>query len=129
MTPEADAALEARLAHRERELSLVLEIDRIRDENARDPRKMLSAIVETIFEALHADAGLLALIDEPSGIVWEAKVDPDAILPTLSENALYQVAQAAGWVREPGGTAPTGRQNHAYAPFCRLREVVIPGRT
>jgi class 3 adenylate cyclase/GTP-sensing pleiotropic transcriptional regulator CodY len=125
MTSEADAALEAQLAHRERELSLILEIDRIRDENARDPRKMLSAIVETIFEALHADAGLLALIDEPSSIVWEAKVDPDAILSTLSEDALYQVAQAAAALHtssalEPGQALRSNGIHHLLVAPLRI---------
>jgi adenylate cyclase len=125
MTPEANAALEAQLAHRDRELSLILEIDRIRDENARNPQKMLSAIVEAIFEALRADAGLLALIDGPSSVVWEAKVDPDSILPALPEDALYEVAQAATALHtsstlEPGQALRTNGIHHLLVAPLRI---------
>jgi adenylate cyclase len=107
MTPEAGATLEAQLARRERELSLVFEIDRIRDEHARDPQKMLAAITGTVAAALCANAGLLALVREPSEVTWAATADPDSILPTLPREALDQVAQAAASlltasVLEPG---------------------------
>jgi class 3 adenylate cyclase/GTP-sensing pleiotropic transcriptional regulator CodY len=88
-------ALVNQLGQCKRELVLVIEIDRIRDEIADDPQQMLISLTETITKALHADAGLLALTKGTSQATWAATIDPDSIIPSIDASALHQIAQAA----------------------------------
>lgn len=66
--------LEQKLAQKEKELGLILAIDRIRDVNI-EPRSMLSAIINVVVEELEADLGLVSLVDEGSGAVELKAID------------------------------------------------------
>jgi adenylate cyclase len=66
--------LEQKLAQKEKELELILVIDRIRDATV-EPHSMLSAIINVVVEELEADLGLVGLVDEGTGTVELKAVD------------------------------------------------------
>lgn len=95
MPSQTASDVETRLDQLERELSLVIEIDRLRDLHARAPEQMLAAITRAVTGALRADAGLLALSDGSRQTEWGARFDPEGLLLEVSQDALQQVAGAA----------------------------------
>ena len=95
MVSQSGSILEAQAAQCERELGLVLEMDRIRDRYTHDSDQMLAAMVEAVTEALGADVGLLTLVDETSNVILGARSDPKGILSSLAPDALQQIAGAA----------------------------------
>jgi adenylate cyclase len=69
--------LEQKLAQKERELEIILAIDRIRDATV-ESHSMLSAIIHVVAEELEAGLGLMSLVDEETGTV-ELKVIDDRV--------------------------------------------------
>ena len=125
MVPQASADPEAQLTQRERELSLVIEIDRIRDKDASNPQRMLVTITQTITQALRADAGVLALVSGISDVSWRTTADPDSILPSLDQDGLRQAAQAATALHtasalEPGDALRAGGIRHLLVTPLRV---------
>ena len=64
--------LEQKLAQKEKELELILAIDRIRDATT-GIGKMLSAIINVVVEELEAELGLVGLVlfSSPEGPLWK----------------------------------------------------------
>jgi class 3 adenylate cyclase/GTP-sensing pleiotropic transcriptional regulator CodY len=67
-------ALEQKLSQKEKELELILAVDRIRDITV-EPRSMLSAIINVVVEELEAGLGLVGWVDEESGAVELKAID------------------------------------------------------
>jgi len=86
---------ESKLVQRERELALVLEIDRIRDEFVDSSQQMLSAVLRAVAKSLGADLGLIVLVDDHLAFLEKVAFDPRATLPDLPQDSLDQVADAA----------------------------------
>ena len=66
--------LEQKLAQKEKELEIILAIDRIRDVTV-ESHSMLSAIINVVAEELEADLGLVSLVDEETGTVELKAID------------------------------------------------------
>jgi hypothetical protein len=79
----------------ERELALVLEIDRIRDEYASQPQSMLEQITAVAAKTLQADIGLLAVTKDDTELSLVAQIDPANILPSIPADALLDLAREA----------------------------------
>lgn len=120
MALDTDKIPDSPLEQCQHELALVLEIDRLRDRNARDPQAMLSAVTETATKALAADVGLLALLDKSSESIWYAQIDPTGMLPSLDPEALSQAVRAAAALHtasplDPGPALEAGGIRHLLA--------------
>jgi len=88
-------ALEQKLAQKEKELGLILAIDRIRDATT-DIGKMLSAITETMADSLEADLGLASLVDEETGMVeLQAVADRGGGFGRLGQELVQRVVEQA----------------------------------
>ena len=66
--------LEQKLAQKEKELEIILAIDRIRDVTV-ESHSMLSAIINVVAEELEAGLGLVSLVDEETGTVELKAID------------------------------------------------------
>ena len=66
--------LEQKLAQKEKELEIILAIDRIRDATV-ESHSMLSAIIHVVAEELEAGLGLVSLVDEETGTVELKAID------------------------------------------------------
>lgn len=87
--------LRQQLAQKERELEIILAIDRIRDLGA-DPQVMLTEIAHTVGQQLEADLCLLGLVDQVTGQLDLSAVEDRAnLFATLDEDAVRQVLEAA----------------------------------
>jgi len=86
---------ESKLAQRERELALVLEVDRIRDEFIDSPQQMLSAVLRAVAESLSADLGLIALVNDQLAFLQKIAFDPRSFLSHLPQESLDRVVDAA----------------------------------
>lgn len=84
-----------KIDQRERELALVLEIDRIRDKFVESPQQMLSAVLCAVTESQGADLGLIVLVDDYLASLGRLVFDPHAVLSHLPHEPLAQVADAA----------------------------------
>jgi len=86
-------ALKRKLAQREKELEIILAIDRIRD-GTRDMQGLLSSIVEIVTSYLDADLCLISLVGEESGEPELKMVDDRrGIFGQLSRDALRKAAE------------------------------------
>jgi len=86
-------ALKRKLAQREKELEIILAIDRIRD-GTRDMQGLLSSIVEIVTSYLDADLCLISLVGEESGEPELKMVDDRrGIFGQLSRDALQKAAE------------------------------------
>ena len=85
--------LKQKLAQKERELEIILAIDRIRD-GTTEMQKLLSSIVQVVTHYLDADLCLMNLVREESGEL-ELKVVDDrrGIFGQLSRDALWKAAE------------------------------------
>jgi class 3 adenylate cyclase len=108
-----DKAPEHRLALCERELALALEIDRLRDQIIDEPRSVLADIVQTVVQAVQADAGLLALSDDLPAAQWSAVSDPQGLIADLDRAALSRLVEAATALQGASGLEP-GRPLQAH---------------
>ena len=100
MTPKEGVTPEARLAQKERELSLVLEMDRIRDEHSRNPETLLVALTEMIVETLSAAAPVDLAAPQTPARPWPCVADSGAeprVVTSLA-SSLRQVP-SRGFVR------------------------------
>jgi class 3 adenylate cyclase len=81
--------LEQKLAQKEKELEIILAIDRIRDVTV-EPRSMLSAIINVVVEELEAGLGLVSLVDEETGAVELKAIDDRVGVFRRLERAVVQ---------------------------------------
>jgi adenylate cyclase len=88
-------ALRQQLTQKERELEIILAIDRIRDFSA-DPQTMLTEIAHTVGQQLKADLCLLGLVDQDTGQLTLSAVEDRAdLFAALDEGAVRQTLEAA----------------------------------
>ncbi|MBN1936889.1 MAG: GAF domain-containing protein [Anaerolineae bacterium] len=80
------------LAQCQRQLAMLINLDRIRDKTTDAPHKMLDAITHVITTALTADVGLLFLDGDPHP---KSVANPGNITSALDAQALAQIAQTA----------------------------------
>ena len=81
--------LEQKLAQKEKELELILAIDRIRDATT-GIGKMLSAIINVVVEELEAELGLVGLVDEEAETVELKAIDDRVGVFRRLESAVVQ---------------------------------------
>jgi len=94
MSQDELALLGEQLAQKERELEIILAIDRIRDLST-DPRAMLADIARTVGQQLEADLCLLGLVDRATGqLDFRAVQDQIGIFSALDKDAVQQLLQA-----------------------------------
>jgi len=74
MESEDRLTLEQKLAQKEKELEIILAIDRIRDATV-EPHSMLSAIINVVVGEMEADLGLVSWVDEETGALELKAVD------------------------------------------------------
>ncbi|TEU10670.1 MAG: GAF domain-containing protein [Anaerolineales bacterium] len=87
--------LEQKLAQKEKELELILAIDRIRDAIT-DIGEMLSAVVKTVADSLEADLGLASLVSEETGAVeLQAVADRSGVFGRLEREMVQQMVEQA----------------------------------
>lgn len=87
--------LRQQLTQKERELEIILAIDRIRDLGT-DPQAMLTEIARTVRQQLEADLCLLGLVDRVTGqLALSAIEDSAGLFAALDEDAVRQVLEAA----------------------------------
>jgi|GEM_PF-349501 len=91
------------LAQCQRQLALLIELDRIRDEIAQTPQAMLAAITRAVTTALQADIGLLFLDHE---LHPHCITDNTHLLATLAPQALARLAQTAAMLTTPSRLDP-----------------------
>jgi adenylate cyclase len=94
MTMKEDIeTLKRKLGQKEKELEIILAIDRIRD-GTTDMQQLLSSTVEIVTSYLDADLCLMSLVEEESGEL-ELKVvdDRQGIFGQLSQDALRKAAE------------------------------------
>ena len=85
--------LNKKLAQKEKELEIILAIDRIRD-GATGMRELLSSIVQVVTDYLDADLYLISLVREESGELELKMVDDrQGIFGQLSRDALRKAAE------------------------------------
>ncbi|HID65348.1 MAG TPA: GAF domain-containing protein [Anaerolineae bacterium] len=95
MEGEDRPTLEQKLAQKEKELELILAIDRICDATA-DVGEMLSAVVEVVAGSLEADLGLASLVNEETGAVELQAVDDRAgVSGRLGQELVQQMLERA----------------------------------
>jgi adenylate cyclase len=95
MSQDELAVLSEQLAQKERELEIILAIDRIRDLST-DPKAMLTEIAHAVGQHLDADLCLLGLVDRATGQLDIGAVqDRVGTFGTLDEAAVRQLMQAA----------------------------------
>ncbi len=105
-----------------RELDLVMAIDRVRDELARDPERMLKGVMERIAQALQAEVGMLILSDD-TGVRLGAVVDPGGVLSDAEPHEVEQIttsasaSEAAGLVDPPAAARARGVRYVLAAPL------------
>jgi adenylate cyclase len=94
MTMKEDAeALKRKLAQKERELEIILAIDRIRDDTM-DMQELLSSIVQVVTNYFDADLCLMSLVKEESGELELKMVDDrQGVFGQLSRDALRKAAE------------------------------------
>jgi adenylate cyclase len=86
--------LTARLAQKERELEIILALDRIRDLDA-DPQFILAEIARTVGQQLEADLCLLGLVDRATGkLSLSAVEDRTGLFASLDGDAVQQLLEA-----------------------------------
>jgi adenylate cyclase len=87
--------LEQKLAQKEKELGLILAIDRIRDATT-DIGEMLSAVVEAVANRLEVDLGLASLVNEETGAVeLQAVADRSGVFGQLEHEMVQQRVEQA----------------------------------
>jgi len=85
--------LKRKLGQKERELEIILAIDRIRD-GTTDMQQLLSSTVEIVTSYLDADLCLMSLVEEESGELELKMVDDrQGIFGQLSQDALRKAAE------------------------------------
>jgi len=85
--------LKGKLAQREKELEIILAIDRIRDSTT-DMQELLSSVIQVVTSHLDADLCLMSLVREESGELELKTVDDRrGIFGHLSRNALQKAAE------------------------------------
>lgn len=83
------------LTHKERKLTVILAIDRIRD-RATDPQSLLTQVTHTIGRELDADLCLLGLLDRTTGrLKLNAVEDRGGLFGSLDGSAVQEVLEAA----------------------------------
>ncbi len=88
-------AIRRQLTQKERELEIILAIDRVRDLST-DPRTMLTEIARTVGRQLEADLCLLGLVDQATGQLDLGAVEDAAnLFASLDEHAIRQALEAA----------------------------------
>jgi adenylate cyclase len=94
MTMKEDLeTLKRKLAQKEKELEIILAIDRIRD-GTTDMQELLSSIVQVVTDYLDADLCLMSLVKEESGELELKMVDDRrGIFGQLSRDALRKAAE------------------------------------
>lgn len=92
--------LRRKLAQKEKELEIILAIDRIRD-GTTDMRELLSSIAETVTSYLDTDLCLISLVGEESGELELKMVDDrGGIFGQLSQDALRKVAEQSTTIEQ-----------------------------
>jgi len=87
--------LRQQLTQKERELEIILAIDRIRDFSA-DPQAMLAQIARTVGQQLQADLCLLGVVDQATGqLALGAVEDRAGLFAALDRRAVQEMLEAA----------------------------------
>ena len=87
-----------------RQLDMIIEIDRLRDEIADDPQRLLEAITGALTRSLTANAGLLVLAEDKDTAT--VTIDPQAILHALDADALRQTIHSTSLLHTPSRLDP-----------------------
>jgi adenylate cyclase len=124
MTMKEDMeTLKRKLAQKEKELEIILAIDRIRD-GTTDMQELLSSIVQVVTDYLDADLCLMSLVKEKSGELELKMVDDRrGIFGQLSRDALRKAAERGTAIEqvsildEPFGLHQQGVNHLLAAPL------------
>jgi adenylate cyclase len=124
MTMKEDAeALKGKLAQKERELEIILAIDRIRDDTT-DMQELLSSIVQVVTNYFDADLCLMSLVKEESEELELKMVDDrQGVFGQLSRDALRKAAEqgtaleGVSILEDTFGLHPQGMNHLLAAPL------------
>jgi GAF domain-containing protein len=124
MAMKEDAeALKRKLAQKERELEIILAIDRIRDDTT-DMQELLSSIVQVVTNYFDTDLCLMSLVKEESGELELKMVDDrQGVFGQLSRDALRKAAEqgtaleGVSILEDAFGLHPQGMNHLLAAPL------------